>query len=66
MLYLDPLQKLQTIAQSTFTSKHILLEEFHCTHIGGHANVLKTLSCLQETFTWKGIKNDVSDLFRVA
>lgn len=37
----------------------LLLQEFHTTPTGGHMGITKTLTRLQENFTWSSIRNDV-------
>lgn len=39
--------------------KHLLLEEFHTTPLGGHVGVSKTLRRLQVNFYWNGMHNDI-------
>lgn len=41
--------------------KATFLKELHNTPIVGHVGVLKTLSCLKASLTWKGIKQDVRE-----
>jgi len=37
-----------------------LLMEFHATPTGGHAGVAKTIARITETFTWPGLRHDVT------
>lgn len=39
--------------------KHILLEEFHSSHLGGHSGIQKTLGRLKENVFWEHMKQDV-------
>lgn len=39
----------------------LILHEFHDSHIGGHAGILKTLKRVQECFHWEGIQKDIKN-----
>ena len=39
-----------------------IMEEFHCSAIGGHSGIDKTTKRIQRILYWKGLKNDVSKL----
>lgn len=45
----------------TCNFKHLLVEEFHNTPLGGHMGINKTLSRLQSNFYWQGMRKDVQE-----
>jgi hypothetical protein len=54
--------KLYIPTQSRF--KHMLLEEFHSSTIGGHSGIHKTLGRLRENVYWEGMHKDVNEFVK--
>jgi hypothetical protein len=44
--------------------KHMLLEEFHASTIGGHSGIHKTLGRLRENVYWEGMNKDVNEFVK--
>lgn len=40
--------------------KHMLLEEFHASQLGGHSGISKTYGRLKKNVFWVGMKNDIT------
>ncbi|GJU82173.1 transposon Tf2-1 polyprotein [Tanacetum coccineum] len=41
-----------------------ILREFHCTPVGGHSGVRKTMARVNQTFTWPTMKEDVTEFIK--
>ncbi|GKB86106.1 ty3-gypsy retrotransposon protein [Tanacetum coccineum] len=41
-----------------------ILREFHCSPVGGHFGVRKTMTRVNQTFTWPTMKQDVTDFIK--
>ncbi|CAL5396342.1 unnamed protein product [Camellia sinensis] len=50
------------VVENTPQLKIQIMEEFHCSAIGGHSGIDKTTKRIQRILYWKGLKNDVSKL----